>query len=113
MFAIVAGERVYFKTDEAGTAAFEDAGMGPFTYTTKSGTGVLKSFWQVPDLLVDEPDEFAVWATRAVSAARRGHKINQPSLKSADVPQRKPRERLSPSKGHRCKTTSGRRSPRA
>jgi DNA transformation protein len=112
MFAIVAGERVYFKTDEAGSAAFEDAGTGPFTYSAKSGTGVLKSFWQVPDLLIDEPDEFAVWARRAIAAARKALQKGQQPREPADVPQRKPSKKLLAAKAHRGKTTSGRRLPR-
>lgn len=69
-FAILDGETLYFKTDEAGRAGFEAEGMGPFTYSTKHGPGVLASYYRVPDRLLDDAEEMATWARRAVASAR-------------------------------------------
>ena len=110
MFAILHGEKVYFKTDEAGSAVFTVAGTGPFTYRFKSGTGVLKSFWQVPEALFDEPDEFATWARRAIAVARRGLQTTKRTRKPA--PDRKGGDRTTAPPGVRKKPPSGRRSPR-
>jgi len=71
MFALVAGEVLHFKADEAGRATFEAEGCAPFGYDTKDGRRTLTSYWQVPERLFDEPDEFRAWALRAVDAAIR------------------------------------------
>lgn len=72
MFAIVDGEALYFKTDEANAAHFEAEGMGPFRYRTKTGEGTLRTYWQVPGRLFDEPDDMVHWARRSIAAALAG-----------------------------------------
>ncbi len=59
------------KTDAHTAARFEREGCGPFTYDTKRGERVLKSYWRMPDRLYDEPEELADWANIALEAARR------------------------------------------
>lgn len=71
MFGLVAGETLHFKADERDRAAFEAEGSAPFGYDTKDGRRTLTSYWQVPERLFDEPDEFRGWALRAVDAALR------------------------------------------
>ncbi len=71
MFGLVAGEVLHFKADEAGRVAFEAEGCAPFSYDTKDGRRTLTSYWRVPERLFDEPDEFRVWALRAVDVAIR------------------------------------------
>jgi DNA transformation protein len=71
MFALVDDDTLYLKTDEAGREAFEAEGMGPFTYTTKRGTGVLASYWSAPERLLEDPDDVLMWSRRALNAARR------------------------------------------
>jgi DNA transformation protein and related proteins len=78
---------LYFKTDEASRAAFATEGMGPFSYETKKGTGMLTSYWRVPDRLHDEPDEFQDWARTALAVARRGAEAK------SKAPGRKPPKR--------------------
>jgi len=71
MFALVADGIIFLKADERTIPAFEREGLGPFTYTGKSGKGVAMSYWRMPDRLYDDPDELARWANEAVAAARR------------------------------------------
>jgi len=71
MFGLVVDEFIYLKTDERSAARFEREGCGPFTYDTKRGERVLKSYWRMPDRLYDEPEELADWANIALEAARR------------------------------------------
>ncbi len=68
-FAIVYEGRLYFKTDEAGRAAFEERGMGPFR-PGDEGDVALISYWEVPADVLEEPEWLAEWARTAVTAAR-------------------------------------------
>jgi DNA transformation protein len=69
--AILAGERVFLKVDDASRAAFVAAGCQPFTYATKQGeTGVL-SYFSAPDEAIDSPMLMQPWARLALAAALR------------------------------------------
>ena len=85
-FAILDGDGLYLKTDETGRGAFEAEGRGPFTYTMKSGTGTLASYYQAPERLFDEPDEMRAWALRAIGAARGATARAKASPKQAKPP---------------------------
>jgi len=71
MFALVSRDIIYLKADEHTMPAFEQEGMGPFTYAAKGGRRVLTSYWRMPDRLYDDPDELAHWAEAAFAVARR------------------------------------------
>jgi DNA transformation protein and related proteins len=65
-FGVVWDGRLYLKTAEADRPAYEERGMGPFTYEG----GALKSLWEVPADVLEDADELAVWAGRAITAAQ-------------------------------------------
>lgn len=69
-FAILDGDKLYFKVDKTTQSHFEKEGMSPFTYETKTATHALWSYWRVPERLFDEPDELITWVRHAVGAAR-------------------------------------------
>jgi len=74
MFALVARDTLYLKTDQQTVAAFEAEGQGPFSYAAKGAKGgkrSIMSYWRAPDRLYDEPDELAAWARDALAAAHR------------------------------------------
>ena len=71
MFALVARDVLYLKTDADGSQRFSAEGCRPFEYTGKSGTHALTSYWRVPDRLYDDPGELAEWARLALSIAQR------------------------------------------
>ncbi len=71
IFALVFGDRLYFKVDDANRPLYEKAGMAPFQYETDSGTQALVSYWEVPDKVRGKPDEFRNWAQEAQRASRR------------------------------------------
>ena len=66
-FGILHDGRLYFKTDEATRANYRDRGMGPFAPSAKQ---VLKSYYEVPEEIVEDEEELASWAREA--AASRG-----------------------------------------
>ena len=44
-------------------------GKGPFTYRPEGRAAVAMSYWEVPERLLDDPDELAIWARRAYAIA--------------------------------------------
>lgn len=72
MIALAVKGVIFLKADQHTIAEFEREGLGPFCYQTKGGTHTLKFYWRMPERLYDDADELAVWARRAMQAARRG-----------------------------------------
>jgi DNA transformation protein and related proteins len=85
-FGVIIDGRLYFKTDDVGSAAFAACGMGPFTYEG----GALKSLWEVPPDVLEDPHELREWATRATAAARvaKAAKTSQSARTRSRRPQR-------------------------
>ena len=73
MFALVADDVLYLKVDAQNRAAYEVAGMEPFTYDGKNGT-VSLPYWEAPPDLFDDPDAMIEWAKGAFGAALRARK---------------------------------------
>jgi DNA transformation protein len=71
VFALLDEDCLYFKTDDAGRAAFEAEGMGPFSYETKNGPAQIASYYRVPERLMDDPEDLHVWARNAIAVGRR------------------------------------------
>ena len=72
MFGLVADEQLYLKTDDENRPDFEAEDCPPFVYEAKGGKRTVMSYSLVPERLYDEPEEMAIWAGKAFSAALRG-----------------------------------------
>ena len=74
MFALLADETIYIKTDDALKAALADEGSGPFVWTPnkgpRAGESVEMSYWRLPEVALDDPDLAVEWARKALTAAR-------------------------------------------
>lgn len=87
MFALVADETIYMKTDDALAAAYSVAGSEPFTYSG-SGKPIEMSYWRLPDSALDDPDEALDWARRSLvpaeqaAAQKRAAKARKASRKT-------------------------------
>ena len=68
MFAIVADDALYFKTDEANQADFEAAGSAPFVYRRR-GRRIAMSYHEVPPDVMDDPEVLSAWARKALDVA--------------------------------------------
>lgn len=69
-FGLIAGAGdVFLKVDDGNRPDYEAAGTGPFR--PFSDHAYAMSFWQVPAEVLDDPEEMAAWARKAVAAARR------------------------------------------
>ena len=69
-FAFIMGETVCLRVDDASRVAFEEAGMEPFSYSTKKRRVQVRSFFAAPEELYDDADEFCGWARTALTAAQ-------------------------------------------
>ena len=72
MFALVADDTLYLKTDDANRSAFEDAGMAPFNFE-KKGKSVATSYFEAPPDALDDADALLSWARGAWEAALRAN----------------------------------------
>jgi DNA transformation protein len=75
MIALVADGELYLKTNAETAEAFRAENMRPFQYG-KKGRRVVMSYWRMPDRLLDDTDELAVWARTAFKAAERAAAAN-------------------------------------
>jgi DNA transformation protein len=73
MFALVADDVLYFKADEMTAPKFAAEGFGQWLYEGR-GKSVAMPYWQAPERLYDEPDDFAEWARAAFDVAVRTQK---------------------------------------
>ena len=72
MFAILVDDTLYLKADDASSRAFASEGMRPFSYKPRGKAPVAMSYWEVPERLLEEPEEVTAWA-------REAHRIAQAS----------------------------------
>ncbi|MFY9259221.1 MAG: TfoX/Sxy family protein [Gallionella sp.] len=70
MFALIAHETLYLKTDTTNLAQFEHAGSAPFVYQS-TGRTVQLSYWSAPAECLESPADMGVWCQRAYAAALR------------------------------------------
>jgi DNA transformation protein and related proteins len=73
MFGLVIRETLYFRTDDGNRAAYEAAGMGPFTYN-RAGRVVSLAYHAVPPDLLDGGEDLVLWAESAYAAALRARR---------------------------------------
>ena len=69
-FAFIMGQTLFLRVDDDSRPAYEDAGAEPFAYDTKSKRVTLRSFFEAPEELYDDGDEFCAWARVALAAAQ-------------------------------------------
>ena len=90
MIGLVVRGVIFLKADAQSIPAFENEGLGPFSYRTKEGTRSLMSYWRMPERLYDDPEELAVWARQAMGAARRSDTRERPRTGKAATRRKKP-----------------------
>ena len=70
MFGLLVREAFYLRVDERTRGKFEEAGTGPFTYNRAGRAVSLTAYYEVPEGLLDQPEELLLWARDAIGAAR-------------------------------------------
>ncbi len=71
MLGMVRDDTLYLRVDDGNRQAFAEAKAYPPLDYEKKGQAIDLAFWRLPERLLDEPDEFLVWAGAALAAARR------------------------------------------
>ena len=90
MFALIAGDVLYLKTDEQSRPRFESAGSEPFTFVAARGRQMVTSCWRIPDDAMDSAALAAPWARFAFeSALRKANAPARPSRRKAAASKRK------------------------
>ena len=70
-FAILADDVLYLKVDDGNRTQFEQRGLKPFTYETKTGRRSIMSYYPVPPEVLEDPEVMDPWVQGALAAARR------------------------------------------
>ncbi len=73
MFALIAYETLYFKVDDENRADYLEADMGPFLYE-RHGKPIEMSYYQLPEMVLENPTTLLHWIEKAQAAARRSKK---------------------------------------
>jgi DNA transformation protein and related proteins len=74
MFAVIAEDVVYLKVDDSNRADFVLAGSAPFEpYPDKIKT-TIRTYYEIPADVLENPDELARWAERSWIIARKKRK---------------------------------------
>lgn len=66
-FGIIYKRALYFKVDDSTRDQYLERGMAPFRPNAKQ---TLKSYYQVPAEVLENPKTLAAWAVQAVTCAR-------------------------------------------
>jgi DNA transformation protein len=75
MFALVADDELFFKTDADNVAQFEKMGCRPFAYQGRNRV-VQMSYWSAPAASLDSSAEMSEWCQSAYGAALRAQTGN-------------------------------------
>ena len=70
IFALLANDVLYLKVDAQNRADFEAEDMEPFT-PFEDGRVVLKSYFECPPHVLEEPEALCDWARKSWGAGRR------------------------------------------
>ncbi len=68
-FAMIMGSSLYLVVDDSTRQKYEDAGMTPFSYTTKKGRIQVRRYFELPEEILTDPDELRTWVRESIEVA--------------------------------------------
>ena len=77
VFALVADDELYFKSDTVNEGAFEAEGLGKFEFTGKDGKIATMNYRHAPLDSYDDPDAMRQWALLGIEAGQRAPEENE------------------------------------
>jgi DNA transformation protein len=81
-FALIAGDALYFKVDDATRGAYEAAGMAAFKpYPNRPMT---MSYYEVPTEVLEDADQLRMWGRRAAEVARQSATLKRTTRRGGD-----------------------------
>jgi DNA transformation protein len=69
MFGLIDEDTIYLKADEALRAELAAEGSAAWVYSRAKGSWEDSSYWRLPEAALDDPDEAAGWARKALAVA--------------------------------------------
>jgi DNA transformation protein len=90
-FAIVDDDVLYLKVDDTNRPDFEARGMGPFRPFGEGGE--VMQYYQLPEELLEDPDELKPWLEKAIGVAERKKKRRKTEDRRPKPKARKPKAR--------------------
>lgn len=83
MFALIADNELYLKTDKQTVHFFEQRDCPAFSYSKADGKVYQMSYYRAPESFFEDPEQTLLWTKRAQDAALRApRKRKNPSKKS-------------------------------
>ncbi|CAH1191244.1 TfoX domain containing protein [Candidatus Nitrotoga sp. BS] len=70
-FAMIMENCLYFVVDEITRKKYELAGMEPFSYMTKKGKVLVRRYFELPEDILNDPEQLRIWASEAMSIASK------------------------------------------
>ena len=71
LFGVILRGTLYFVVDDQTRPRFVEAGMGPFTYSRKSGQRKIDRWYELPEDVLLDPSDLRDWVQDALGAFRR------------------------------------------
>lgn len=75
-FAVIDNDTLFFKVDDATRPAYERRKMPPFAPIP--GQAPMRGYYQVPPSVLEDADELAAWATKAIAAGAASAQTKRP-----------------------------------
>ena len=76
-FAMIMGNSLYFAVDEDTRKKYEQAGMQPFSYMTKTRRVQVRKYFELPEDVLTDPEQLRLWAHEAMHVAGKTKKPNK------------------------------------
>ncbi|MGI9421490.1 MAG: TfoX/Sxy family protein [Geminicoccaceae bacterium] len=71
MFALIAWDTLYLKVDKVNRPAYDERGLGAFSFVSQQGRNTTMSYCEAPPEGLDDPTVLKSWASEAYAAALR------------------------------------------
>jgi DNA transformation protein len=87
-FALAVNDQLYFRADEMSRALFQQRGMHSLQ---PRGVSLQSDFFQLPNQLLDTPDELRYWVRIAVEASSADYPVEEEETSVISLPPRRAR----------------------
>jgi DNA transformation protein len=81
MFGLIDDETIYLKTDDALKAELAQEGSVGWVYSRAPGKWEETSYWRLPEAALDDPDQAAAWARKALAVAEAKAAQKKPKVR--------------------------------
>ena len=78
IFGLIDEDAIYLKADEALRADLEAEGSVSWVYRFQTEPKAIGAYWRLPEAALDDPDEAAAWARKALAVAEAKAALKRP-----------------------------------